>query len=134
MDNDYYHLMDHRHGRGPISRRSPWAHVGGIVVIALMLVFVLSRLVSGESSGGCQQVTHNGNKVCATYNQNDQVTYVPWAIWTNGGSYGGVRYGANSSGSSYSDDYGFTDGSEDSSSFGTDDSGGDSSDSGDDGD
>jgi hypothetical protein len=112
-DHEYYHLTDHRHGRRPLTQQP--GIPGWVVAMAALLFFaVLGGLAAAMAthSSGCQPINHAGKQVCATYNGNDQVVFVPWPIWTGGGIYQGVSYGSDGSGSTFSRSYGYTDGSD----------------------
>jgi hypothetical protein len=109
----YYHLTDHRHGRRPLIEQHGiprWV----TAMVVLLLLLVVGGLAAGMAShsSGCQPVNHGGQQVCATYNGNDQVVFVPWPVWMNGGTYLGVSYGSGGSGSTFSRSYGYTDGSD----------------------
>jgi hypothetical protein len=136
-EDDYHHLMDHRHGRP--------AHIGSTIIGLLSVVVLLTALYglgygiyAAAQPSGCQPVVHQGKKTCETYDANDQVVYVPWAIWIGGGSYRGVSYSSDGDGSTYSRSYGYAGDSDpstdDNSSYGSYDDNGGSSDSGDSGD
>lgn len=104
-DYSDYHLMSHRHGRDSID----WSLLGLLLValggcggLALVVFFVFQ-------SAACPQTMHNGRPVCRTTGPNNTIVYVPWGIWTYGGTYQGVSYSSGGRGS-YSS-YGSDDGS-----------------------
>jgi hypothetical protein len=98
--DDYsdHHLMSHRHGLRPVR----WTALG-LALAALVTILGLGVLILGAfTSSACSPSTHDGKKVCQTTGPNHTVVYVPWAIWTNGGTYHGVSYSSDGDGSSYS--------------------------------
>jgi hypothetical protein len=131
------HLMDHRHGR-PAHIGSTIVGMVGVAVILTVLFGIGYLIYSAVRPSGCQSVMHQDRKTCETYGGNHQVVYVPWLIWTNGGSYRGVSYGSAGDGSTYSRSYGYAGdsdpGTDQNSSFGSYDGNGGSSDSGSSGD
>lgn len=118
-DYDYYdpysghHLMSHRHG----FRAVGWTAFGLALAIVVTIVVLGALTLGAFASSACSPSTHDGKKVCQTTGPNQKVVYVPWAIWTNGGTYHGVSYSSGGDGSSYSS-YG------DHSTFSDDDGGG----------